>query len=112
MPLKFMTNTKHANRMLDDIRNRAPDLFWVVLVGLATGSGSPKDSNCMWDIAKLVHEQINNKRYVLLEANAVADVRKMEAIHQLCEDHEPPAAGRAHRLASSTSCSLTSRWRT
>ena len=66
----------------------------------------------MLDIAELVYEQINNKRYLLLEANAVAEVRKMEAIHQLCEDHEPPAAGRVHLLATSTSCSLTSRWRT
>eukprot|EP00972_Heterocapsa_arctica_P065729 9700901-Heterocapsa_arctica.AAC.1 len=73
MQAKFMTNTKHANRMLDDIRNRAPDLLWIVLVGPAAGRGSSKDCKRMWNIVKLVHEQINNKRYVLLEANAVAD---------------------------------------
>eukprot|EP00972_Heterocapsa_arctica_P072340 10685452-Heterocapsa_arctica.AAC.1 len=69
--------------MLDDVRNRAPDLVWVVLVGQATGRGSSKDGKGVWDIAKLVHEQINNKQYVLLEANAVAYVWEMEAIHQL-----------------------------
>jgi hypothetical protein len=67
----------------------------------------------MWDIAKLSH-QINDNQNVLIEANAVAYVRKMENIHQLCEDHEPPAAGWIRLLATSTStsCSATSRWRT
>jgi hypothetical protein len=63
---QFMTNPEHADCMLDDARNLAFDPVWIVLVESATGRGSSKDGKRTWDIARLVHEQINTKQYVLL----------------------------------------------
>eukprot|EP00972_Heterocapsa_arctica_P065859 9719884-Heterocapsa_arctica.AAC.1 len=62
-----MTNNKNS----ESHAGRHPHV--VCSVGPATGRGSSNDGERMWNIAKLVHEQINNKRHVLLEANAVAD---------------------------------------
>eukprot|EP00972_Heterocapsa_arctica_P029549 4353982-Heterocapsa_arctica.AAC.1 len=65
--------------MLDDARNQLHDPVWIVLVEPTTGRGSSKDGHRVWDIARLVYEQINHEQYVLLEANTVAYVWEMEA---------------------------------
>ena len=44
------------------------------------------NDNRMWNIVKLMHEQVIDALYALLEANTVADVWEMEDIYQLCEN--------------------------
>ena len=57
----------HGCAMQDALKNQKPELLWVHLAGPAAGSGNKRDNARTELMAKLIHQQLNEERYCVLD---------------------------------------------